>query len=107
MFTLHITHEVTDYDAWKTAFDSYDRVRRDNGVLAYRIAREAPDGKRLHIELDFGTRDQARDFTTVLEGGGPGPPRPRTPRIRTRRPPRGPHSRRAAHPPHRQPHLVS
>ncbi|MGW4350468.1 hypothetical protein ACWELJ_00100 [Nocardia sp. NPDC004582] len=68
MFTLHISHQVTDYDAWKTAFDAYDQVRRDNGVLAYRIARGEPGGNTLHIDLDFGTRDQARAFATVLDG---------------------------------------
>ncbi|MFE3756496.1 hypothetical protein ACFXO9_19530 [Nocardia tengchongensis] len=68
MFTLHISHQVNDYDTWKAAFDTFDEVRRDNGVLAYRIARGEPGGNHLHIDLDFGTRDQARAFSAVLEG---------------------------------------
>ncbi|MFE2957936.1 hypothetical protein [Nocardia tengchongensis] len=68
MFTLHISHQVNDYDTWKAAFDTFEEVRRDNGVLAYRIARGEPGGNHLHIDLDFGTRDQARAFSAVLEG---------------------------------------
>ena len=68
MLTLHITNEVTDYDAWKTAFDKYDRVRRDNGVLAYRISRANANGNQVHVDLDFGTRYQAEAFAEVLQG---------------------------------------
>ncbi|MEU1209469.1 hypothetical protein [Nocardia sp. NPDC005825] len=68
MFTLHIANEVEDYDAWKTAFDKFDRVRRDNGVLAYRITRAEPDNHRVYVDLDFDSRDRAVAFATVLEG---------------------------------------
>ena len=45
MTTLHIENTVRDYDAWKGAFDKFDRARRDRGVRSYRISR-VPAGRR-------------------------------------------------------------
>jgi hypothetical protein len=66
MSTLHIENTVDDYDAWKAAFDRFDRVRRDNGVLAYRITRAADDPRQVYVDLEFAGRDEARAFVAVL-----------------------------------------
>ena len=66
MHTLHIDNKVDDYEVWKAAFDRFDRVRRDGGVLAYRIARHADDPRQVYVDLDFTTRDEARAFIEVL-----------------------------------------
>ncbi|WP_033294535.1 hypothetical protein [Amycolatopsis jejuensis] len=66
MHTLHIGNKVEDYELWKAAFDKFDRVRRDGGVLAYRITRPAEDPSRIDVDLDFTTRDEARGFIEVL-----------------------------------------
>ncbi|MFJ9743649.1 hypothetical protein [Streptomyces sp. NPDC101166] len=39
-----------------------------SGVLSYRITRGEPDGNRVYVELDFGSREHARSFAAVLEG---------------------------------------
>jgi hypothetical protein len=67
MSTLHIENTVDDYDAWKAAFDKFDRVRRDNGVLGHRITRAAADPRRVYVDLDFAGRDEALAFVAVLE----------------------------------------
>lgn len=67
MSTLHIENTVDDYDAWKAAFDRFDRLRRDNGVLGYRITRAADDPRRVYVDLDFTGRDAALAFAAVLE----------------------------------------
>jgi hypothetical protein len=67
MITLHIENTIEDYDAWKAAFDRYDRARRDHHVLAYRISRPVDDTTKVHIDLDFDTRDDAAGFVQVLE----------------------------------------
>ena len=67
MITLHIENTIADYDAWKAAFDRYDRARRDHHVLAYRISRPVDDLGTVHIDLDFDTREDASAFAQVLE----------------------------------------
>lgn len=67
MSTLHIENTVDDYGAWKAAFDKFDRVRRDNGVLGYQITRAADDPSQVYVDLEFAGRDEALAFVTVLE----------------------------------------
>jgi hypothetical protein len=67
MITLHIENTIDDYDAWKAAFDRYDRARRDHNVLAYRISRPADNPSTVYIDLDFGTRADATAFVPLLE----------------------------------------
>ncbi|TCC17414.1 hypothetical protein [Kribbella speibonae] len=67
MITLHIENTIADYDAWKAAFDRYDRARRDHHVLAYRISRPVDDPARVFIDLDFDTHDDAAAFVQILE----------------------------------------
>jgi hypothetical protein len=66
MITLHIENTIHDYDAWKSAFDRYDRARRDHHVLGYRISRPTDDPTTVHIDLDFATAADATAFTHVL-----------------------------------------
>jgi hypothetical protein len=67
MITLHIENTIHDYDAWKAAFDRYDRARRDHHVLAYRVSRPVGDPSTIYIDLDFESRDHATGFVQVLE----------------------------------------
>lgn len=67
MITLHIENTIADYDAWKAAFDRYDRARRDHHVRAYRVSRPVDDPTQVLIDLDFDTRDDAAAFVRVLE----------------------------------------
>lgn len=66
MITLHIENTIADYDAWKAAFDRYDRARRDHHVLGYRISRPVDEPTKVLIDLDFDSRDDATAFVQVL-----------------------------------------
>ena len=68
MTTLHIENTVHDYDAWKGAFDKFDRARRERGVLAYRVTRGLDDPSRVIVDLDFDDITRAEDFREFLEG---------------------------------------
>ncbi|WP_350274118.1 hypothetical protein [Kribbella sp. HUAS MG21] len=67
MITLHIENTIHDYDAWKAAFDRYDRARRDHHVLGHRVSRPVDDPTTVYIDLDFGSREYATAFIQVLE----------------------------------------
>lgn len=67
MTLLHIENAVEDYDAWKTAFGKFERFRIDNGVLSYRISRREGDTRRVYVDLEFTTRDEAAAFIPLME----------------------------------------
>lgn len=66
MFTLSIEHAITDFPAWKTAFDGFAEARAQAGVLAHRIRRPVDDRHYLVIELDFDTKEKAEAFRAFL-----------------------------------------
>ena len=68
MTTLHIENTVTDYDAWKAAFDKFDRARRDRGVRSYRISRDHDDAAKVHVDLQFDSTTRAEEFREFLRG---------------------------------------
>ena len=66
MATLRIEHPITDFSTWRAAFDRFERVRADGGVLATRISRAVDDDKYVLIDLDFTTVEQAQQFEQFL-----------------------------------------
>lgn len=66
MTTLHIENTVHDFDAWKTAFDKYDRFRADHGVRSYRIRCRPDDRRQIAIDLEFDDRETAETFVGLL-----------------------------------------
>ena len=66
MVTLHIEHAITDFGAWKQAFDRFADMRRDSGVLRHRVHRPQDDERYVLIELDFGTGEEATKFLDLL-----------------------------------------
>ena len=67
MATLQILNEVHDFDTWKAAFDSYERLRADHGVRRYRVLRSVAEPERVVVHLDFDTDADARAFLPRLE----------------------------------------
>jgi hypothetical protein len=67
MVTLHIEHPITDFDAWKAAFDAFAAQRERAGVQAHRIVRPAGETNYVVIDLDFQTRAEAEDFLHFLQ----------------------------------------
>jgi hypothetical protein len=66
MNTLRIENRIHDYDSWKAAFDKFDVLRREKGVRAYRISREADEPLHVFIDLDFDSATRAEDFRETL-----------------------------------------
>ena len=66
MTTVHIENTVHDFDAWKSAFDRFERFRADHGVRHYRVTRSLAEPGLVTIDLDFDTRSEAEDFTVAL-----------------------------------------
>ena len=67
MFTLHIEHRVTDYDAWKRMFDADPLDRKGSGVTGYRVMRPVGDLGAVMIELDFESREAGEKMIVALE----------------------------------------
>jgi hypothetical protein len=67
MTTLHVENTVRDYDEWKSVFDKFDRFRADNQVRSYRVSRFADDPSKVHVDLEFDTRQDAEAFTLKLQ----------------------------------------
>lgn len=53
MYVLRIEHAVTDYAAWKAAFDNDPIGRARSHVLRYRILRPVDDPGFAMIDLEF------------------------------------------------------
>ncbi len=43
MPTLHIEHPIVDFGLWKTAFDRFEKIREQSGVVGHRIQRPVDD----------------------------------------------------------------
>jgi hypothetical protein len=66
MIVLRIEHPVTDFAAWRAAFDRDPIGRARGGVRAYRIQRPLGDDRRVLIDLEFEDRDRAESFREAL-----------------------------------------
>lgn len=66
MPTLHIEHEIVDFDLWRTAFNRFADLRRQSGVVAYRVQRPINNQHYIIVCLDFDTTDRAEAFAELL-----------------------------------------
>jgi hypothetical protein len=66
MYILWIEHPVSDYDAWKAAFDSDPIGRERSGVRLYRIMRPTDDPSYVMLELEFDTLREAEAVKAAL-----------------------------------------
>lgn len=66
MSMLVIQHCVTDFQAWKQAFDGDPIGRAQNGVIRHAIYRSSDDPNDVIVNLEFSSREQAEKFLTKL-----------------------------------------
>jgi hypothetical protein len=59
MTVLHIEHPVSDFEAWKQAFDRDPIGRERSGVRRYRILRATDDPNYVMIDLEFDSPGEA------------------------------------------------
>jgi hypothetical protein len=62
MTTMFVRHQVSDYAAWRQAYDDFDAARRDMGVTAHAVYQADGDPNDLTIVHDFASVDAARQF---------------------------------------------
>jgi hypothetical protein len=76
MVRLYIRHAVTDYEAWRKAYDAFDPERRSMGVVGDAVYRAVGDPNDVTVWHDFDTKEAAEAFTTsdrlreVMTGAG-------------------------------------
>ena len=67
MPTLHVEHQISDYERWKQAFDRDPVDRAGSGVRAHRIQRPLDDPSYIVVDLDFDSAEAAQRFQSSLE----------------------------------------
>jgi len=79
MVRLYVRHKVTDYDAWRTVYDAFDRASR--GVRGDAVYQELDDPNDITVWHDFDDRAAAESFAasedlkaTMAEAGVQGAP---------------------------------
>jgi hypothetical protein len=66
MSTLHIEHEIVDFDLWKAAFDRFADLRTRAGVRAHRIQQPIDNPRYVVVDLEFGTTGEAQAFADLF-----------------------------------------
>jgi hypothetical protein len=66
MTTLHIEHDISDFDVWTAAFERFADARRTAGVRGHRVRRPVDDDHHVVIDLDFDSVEQATAFLSFL-----------------------------------------
>jgi hypothetical protein len=66
MVILQIEHPVSNFDAWKKAFDSDPVNRKQSGVRHYRVLRPIDNPNYAIIELEFDGLNQAERLLAAL-----------------------------------------
>ena len=67
MTTLRIEHAISDFQLWKTAFDSFAEVRANAGVRSFAIRRPVDDPGYLMLDLEFDSAGRAGAFAEFLD----------------------------------------
>ena len=67
MTTLRIEHAISDFQLWKTAFDSFAEVRANAGVRSSAIRQPVDDPGYLMLDLEFDSAERAEAFAVFLD----------------------------------------
>lgn len=66
MPTLHIEHQIRDFDSWKAAFDRDPAGRKQSGVRRHRVSCPVDDPNYVMIDLDFDNAGEAETFLATM-----------------------------------------
>jgi quinol monooxygenase YgiN len=67
MINVLIHHEVADYPAWKSSFESALDLRQKNGERSYRVFHSAGNFNELTLLFEWDSLEAARKFLTSEE----------------------------------------
>ncbi|MGD9712812.1 MAG: cyclase [Thermomicrobiales bacterium] len=62
MVRLFVRHSVDDYASWRNAYDDFDTVRAQLGVVDKAVYRTAGDPNNVTVTHDFESLDSAKAF---------------------------------------------
>ena len=62
MIRMFVRHPVTDFGAWKQAYDQFDQERKGMGVRGEAVFQAADDPNDVTAWHDFDTLESARSF---------------------------------------------
>ena len=65
--TLLVRHEVEDYAAWRSAYESVDGLRKEHGCTDAEVLLDPADKRDVYVLHRFPTLQQARDFAGSSE----------------------------------------
>jgi quinol monooxygenase YgiN len=60
--SMFIKHRVADFAKWKPVFDDHEGTRRESGVTAHSVHRDADDPNVVIIAFRVGSIARAREF---------------------------------------------
>ncbi len=60
--TLMVQHEVEDYAAWRSAYDSVDGLRKEHGCTDAEVLVDLSDKQDVYVLHRFPTVEQAQAF---------------------------------------------
>lgn len=66
MYILRIEHRVSDFDGWKSAFNSDPVGREQSGVRYHQILRSTDDPNHIMIDLEFNSKNEAEVLLAAL-----------------------------------------
>jgi quinol monooxygenase YgiN len=67
MVTMFAKHKVGDYSSWKRVYDEVEPLRKEKGVTAASVHRDANDVNTIVITHQFKTLDAAMGFANSEE----------------------------------------
>ena len=67
MSTLRVELEVRDYDMWRNAFAEDAAGRERNGARRYRIFRPVDNERKVMLDVDFDTPEDAGRFLAIMK----------------------------------------
>ncbi|MHC4107947.1 MAG: cyclase [Planctomycetota bacterium] len=67
MTTMFVRHSVSDYAAWKKAYDAFEPTRDKMGVTRADVYQTTDEPNEVTATHDFGTIEAARSFASSPE----------------------------------------
>jgi quinol monooxygenase YgiN len=67
MTTMFVRHKVSDYDNWKRVYDEIAPARKEKGVTAASVHRDANDSNTIFVTHQFESMDAAKGFADSEE----------------------------------------
>ena len=61
---IYVRHDVTDYAAWRKAYDAFDAKRRKMGVTGQAVYRSVDDANDVTVTHDFTNAEKAKAFAS-------------------------------------------